>query len=105
MDGCTGCVDYKFKDNKKSVCCTCLRKNRDGHDIRYHYLELNKQTPECCGKCSYNKKFDTDNYCEAARYFNTDDRKVSFPYIRKNYLKKGKPKFCPYVIGGYNERD
>lgn len=103
MSKCECCIDFKFKDNKKSVCCECLRKNKDGQEIRHHYLEVNANIPECCGECSYNKKYESDNYCEAARFFDTDDRKVTFPYIRKNYLRKGKPAFCPYRIGGYNE--
>ena len=98
---CKRCVDY---DNSKIVtnttCEVCHRIDDIGNGSNNYFLELNEIEPECCGKCEF--KFQTpawmsgDYYCKAARYFDTDDRHITNPNIRKNYLNKNKPKFCPY---------
>ena len=98
---CKRCVDY---DNSKIVtnttCEVCYRIDAIGNGSNSCFLELNEAEPECCGKCEFKFQPPTwmsrDYYCNAARYFNTDDRRISSPNIRKNYLNKNKPKYCPY---------
>ena len=94
---CEKCIDFTNCDTvENTICEVCLSIDMKGNGENKYFLELDKDTPECCGKCNFRNRYNSDDYCEGARYFNTDDRHITYPYIRKNYLSKGKPKFCPY---------
>lgn len=97
IEKCKSCIGYKDSQNMHNTPYEdCYMIDNKGHGENSCYIELRKDEPECCGKCSLRKEAYTDSYCEGARFFDTDDRYITYPYIRKNYLRKGKPKFCPY---------
>lgn len=95
---CKKCVDSKNVNTPvNNVCEICKHIDSLGHGENKEFIEV-QQRPLCCGQCSYKfqSTFSGDYYCMAARYFNLDDRVIANPYIRKNYLSKNTPKWCPF---------
>lgn len=94
---CEKCIGYKdFNNPINTPCEECIRLDNVSHRENTRFIELSSCEPCNCGECILRIDTDTSRYCSGARFFNKDDRYIAYPYIRKNYMKKGKPKFCPY---------
>lgn len=88
---CENCI-HKNKLNNKAELCIGLCK-----DV---YAKLNKENhcyqeiiekPINCGCCQYLKN---NNYC-SVKNWDSDDNEIFFKIVRKNYLIKNTPKWCP----------
>lgn len=98
---CEKCVQAKYFNNPlNSVCEICYSIEKHTKKSNSHFREK-IEVPECCGKCTYcilperDICFNPKEFCLASETFNKDDRFISMKFIRKNYLTKGTPKWCP----------
>ena len=98
---CKKCIHAKDAElHHNSVCEVCYQIDAIGHGENKEFIEK-IEMPECCGKCKY-CEFPPKNifvkqspYCDASGEFNLDDRRIQMQFIRKNYLTKNTPKWCP----------
>lgn len=87
-----------------SVCEVCYHIDSIGNGENKEFIEK-IEVPECCGKCKHcmfparNIFMSQQPWCNASGVFNHDDRKIQMQYIRKNYLTKNTPKWCPMKRG------
>ena len=77
---CKSCIHTKdAAAHTKSVCEVCYQIDNIDNGANYHFI---------------GKEPKPDN-CDASGAFNTNDRYIQMESIRKNYLSKGTPKWCP----------
>lgn len=98
---CNICIHSKDSElHKDSVCEICYRIDSIGNGENHYFIEKT-EAPDYCGKCNYcnsitNNAFVSDKpFCSISKHFNKDDRSIQMHYIRRNYLRKGTPKWCP----------
>lgn len=98
---CNICICSNFsKEHKNSVCEVCYHIENIGNGSNHYFIER-KNEPKCCGECDYkidpvmNIFLDQKPYCNASQYFDKDERNIYFQCIRKNYLMRNTPKWCP----------
>lgn len=98
---CKKCIHAKdAAAHTNTVCELCYQIDDIGHGANYHFIEKISK-PDTCGQCvhcqlpKYNMYSVNRPYCDASGTLNTDDRYIMMEYIRKNYLSKGTPKWCP----------
>ena len=95
---CKKCIDSEHSDIPiNNVCEVCKRIDNLGNGENYEFI-AKQQRPLSCGQCNYKRKsaFTDTYYCEAARHFDLADRRIAMPSIRKNYLHKNTPVWCPF---------
>lgn len=98
---CKKCVHSKDSDKyQNSVCEICYLIESKGNGSNAHFIQTIKP-PNCCGECIYCNKdpinifMKNSEYCRASEKFISDDKSIILKYIRKNYLTKNRPKWCP----------
>lgn len=98
---CKKCIHSKDAElHKNSVCEVCYQVENAGNQSNSYYIEK-EEMPQCCGECKHctyppkNIFINQQPYCKASQEFDDYDRNVSMQYIRKNYLSKNTPKWCP----------
>ena len=99
---CKKCIHSKDAElHTNSVCEVCFRIDSIGHGENSHFLER-REAPECCGVCEFcihphkNMFVSQQPYCSASKEFDINDRRLTMQFIRKNYLTKNTPKWCPF---------
>lgn len=98
---CKKCVCSQFsEEHHNSVCEICYQIESISNGSNAYFIE--KTTcPNSCGNCEHciippiNIFANNKPYCNASQTFDKDDRGIIMQYIRKNYLNKGTPKWCP----------
>lgn len=93
---CNVCIYSKYSEKHNSICEICYQAEAAGNGSNVHFIK--KITyPESCGKCDYAKHFNDSAYCDASKFFDEDNKGITYKYkcIRKNYLNKNTPKWCP----------
>lgn len=96
---CRKCVQSKYSEkHTNSVCEVCYHIEEIGNGSNSHYIEkIEQQT--CCNECKYIRKAPEHTggkyYCKASESFDIDERTISMSIIRKNYVDKNTPKWCP----------
>lgn len=89
---CEKCIHSQYSsEHKNSVCEVCYHIEYIGNGNNSYFIEKINM-PDCCGECKY--CIDKE-YCRASQTFDTDERNITMQYIRKNYLSKGNPQWCP----------
>lgn len=96
---CKICVCSKDSElHTNSVCEICYRIDEIGNGFNYYFIKKIDK-PIICKECIYcqepQQPFLDIYVCKASQSFNKDDRYIFSQSIRKNYLKKGTPKWCP----------
>lgn len=96
---CMVCVCSNDRElHSNSVCETCYQIDKKGNGSNYYFIEKIDK-PSCCKDCVYCNKpqipFQNRHICGASQTFDKDERTIYRKYIRKNYLQKGMPKWCP----------
>ena len=94
---CEQCVCRNSTLNKGSltVCDICYDMDRRLEDSNYHYVSK-IDCPDNCGKCMYLGNKENGSYsCKASKHINSYTNHVCTLYIRKNYITKNTPKWCP----------
>lgn len=98
---CKKCIHSKDAEKHiNSVCEVCYKIDNIGNGENSQFKER-LDTPECCGKCVYcihppkNIFVSNSSYCKASAEFDLDDRNIRMQCIRKNYLTRNTPKWCP----------
>ena len=100
---CNTCIYNKdIHKPSFSVCLIC--KQTDKIQGTYHdkYLPIISK-PKCCGECEYKRDsvhnifIRQDPYCDASGEVSEEDNRIAKKYIRKNYLAKNTPKWCPLL--------
>lgn len=99
---CIHSADSELHEN--SVCEICFRVDNIGNGENSEFIERIEPV-DCCGKCIYcmdpvrNMFVNQNHYCKASAELDMDDRRITMQYIRKNYLTKNTPKWCPLKRG------
>lgn len=98
---CKKCIHSEDAElHENSVCEICFRIDSIGNRENAEFKERIKPV-DCCGKCIYCitppklLDYNSSPYCEASAEFDRDDRRIRMQCIRKNYLTKNTPKWCP----------
>ena len=93
---CKSCIHTKdAAAHTKSVCEVCYQIDNIDNGENYHFRGKEPK-PDNCGQCVHcMHPEDNTYYCDASGAFNTNDRYIQMEPIRKNYLSKGTPKWCP----------
>ena len=94
---CNVCIYSKYSDEHiSSICKNCYQIEAVGDGSNIHFIKK-MAYPETCGKCDYAKHSNESTYCDASKFFDKDNQSITFKYkcIRKNYLNKNTPKWCP----------
>lgn len=96
---CNQCIYSKDAElHTESVCEVCYHIDSIGHGGNRYFIKKTA-IPNCCGECSHCKttylSLNNTSYCEAFKKYDTDDRRIIGKCIRKNYLTKNTPKWCP----------
>lgn len=96
---CKKCVQSKDSVlHTDSVCEICHQIEVIGNGPNSHFIEKTEK-PSCCGECTYIRYtpdfMGNKAYCKASEYFVHDDRVIRMHNVRKNYLSKNTPSWCP----------
>lgn len=98
---CKKCVCFQFSEEHiNSVCEMCYQIENIGNGSNAYFIEKIRHQ-NSCGNCRHCIISSTDifannkPYCDASQTFDKDERKIIMQCIRKNYLTKGTPKWCP----------
>lgn len=98
---CKKCIHSEDAElHENSVCEICFRIDSIGNGENAEFKERIEPV-DCCGKCKYCTippkllDYNSSPYCQASAKLDMDDRRISMQCIRKNYLTKNTPKWCP----------
>ncbi len=102
LELCKKCVQSQYVlEHENSVCGICYQIENKGNGSNSYFIEVIK-VPNCCGECRYCGKDKMNIFvsnkeycCKASKTFDKDERTISMQFIRKNYLTKNVPKWCP----------
>ena len=98
---CKKCIHSEDSElHTNSVCEVCYQIDSIGNGSNSYYIKK-EEIPKCCGECKHcihppkNIFVNQQPYCRASQEFDNYERNVVMQYIRKNYLTKNTPKWCP----------
>lgn len=101
---CSKCVQSQYADEHvDSVCEVCYQIDNIGNGSNAYFVEK-IDVPNNCGECKYCKKdeinifINNKEYCTASKTFDKDERIITMQFIRKNYLTRNTPKWCPMKV-------
>ena len=98
---CEKCVYVKDSEmHINSVCEDCYKIDSIGNGENSYFIEKIEE-PECCGKCKHclfmseSESITRQPFCNASGELNYYDRHIHKQYIRRNFLRKNTPQWCP----------
>ena len=98
---CRKCIYAQHsEEHTNSVCEVCYQVESKGNGNNSYFIKK-INVPNCCGECAYCVKSPRNifikekEYCKASQKFDKDEKNIVLQYVRKNYLTKGTPKWCP----------